>query len=335
VGGSGALYRAERAYRLPKVMDQGRTDEAPGRRARELLVTLVLCAVRPGDGAWMCADRLTAVRQPYRVADDDASKVIHVDCVDGPLLIGFAGLAEMERLGNPLASWIRETVRGPGRNIVGTVQHLCDRVNRDTPRAWRNEPLYIVATGFSGIGGGWWDKSTPVRNGRALAFYLTNVTYRRDRTREIHPLAGKGWAPTAPEFQAIGSGVRFVSAEDRTRMATVLARRPAVSPAHYLGLLGRIIRDAAKRDPQWVSPQSFGHYIAADGSPGVSGAFPVPRQRGLPERAEPFLLRGVDVTELMDVFLSSVDLHGAGEMTDAEFTDRMNEAGRRATEPHP
>ena len=100
-------------------------------------MTLIMTLIRP-EGIWQSADNRVTKRG--RTVDDAAPKQLHIICPPhegGPhVLLGYTGLAEMPD-GTPTLQWIRETLRGETRSIMGSPRRLVVKWRPERPRSAR------------------------------------------------------------------------------------------------------------------------------------------------------------------------------------------------------
>ena len=204
-------------------------------------MTFLNLLVRP-EGVFLSTD--------YQVSggrrDDRTPKQLCIMCPPpglGPrMLLGFVCLADAPG-GTPMMQWVRETLRGEQRGIVETIQHLCDRLNRDIqPLCDRNNRAADRAgrsrTGLMLVGGILGGPNSPQE--RHI------VTISNDRGSESQFSVTLDPVRTAKVALA-GSGMVHVTAEDRA----LETGQAVLHPNHWedhLGLLAAINRRVAVRD---------------------------------------------------------------------------------------
>lgn len=292
--------------------NQGRTE-----------LTFLMSLVRPGEGVWQSVDmRVTNGRD----VDDQAPKQVHVQCVDGTLLLAFTGLAEAEGL--RLTDWIRETLRGEHRTIEGHFAHLIERANRDIANGpLRGNGLIIHGVAMHGTGLHPDPSNVPPQPGTPYVFETSNLQRHPDGSQSVTDnFTYSAFCVEEPMFLAGGSGLGGLQSEDHDLIQRAIRYRPK-HIKDYNGLLATLNRRVASRVPS-VSPWCRTVYMPTTGVP-LRGRLHLDPSNAAPERPAmvPGLAFGIDFTDMMDL----MSLARRQRVTDAG----LNEAIRRGLEPRP
>jgi hypothetical protein len=299
-------------------------------------MTLVLTIVRPSEGAWMCSDRMLSDSGTKQPLSRDADKIAAVECVDGPLLLGFAGLAEIDPRTRAIVDWVRETSRGQNRTIEQTIVHLTQRLNRDVYRHWRDHSLTVGGVAFVGAISGLSFPSQPVQAGQAWLYQVTNSILTPERQLVVTgTFEAQKNLIDQPVFAILGSGHQLLTHADRGRIQEIALRRPR-RPDDFLGLLAALIRAIADRDEKrmyGVGGWSRGCYMPATGEPVLWKDYRGASDPKVPrESFPPQTMLGIDLTEITKAFWEAANAHWDGRITSAEFEHITEQAARRAVQ---
>jgi hypothetical protein len=300
-------------------------------------VTLVLTIVRPGEGAWMCSDRRLSDSRTHQPLPGEADKIVGFRCADGSLLIGIAGLGEIDPRVRVISEWMTETARGANRTVEHTIGHLAQRLNRDVFPAWRRHMLAVGGVAFAITQD--WSTTTVPSLGATSLYRVTNAVLSPDGTPSVQrAFEAQKLEVRTPVFALLGGGVALVTASDRKRIQRIAVRRPN-KPDDYLGLLAKLIRTVSERDAEQrygVSPWSRGCYMPATDEPFTFKDF---RSHTDPRSANvsvpPQTFRGLDISHMMREFSHAANDLWEGRITTDEFEARTEQAARRSVEGRP
>jgi hypothetical protein len=259
-------------------------------------LTLVIAISTPKT-AWLCADRrLTA---GGRVVRDDAEKLVEVNCVDGRVLIGYAGLGASLKRGTQPSEWMVRALVGTNAPLERTLAALSDAIQRRIlPQLHFMDPKApaVSHTAFA-VG---------FLNGDARLYSIDLVLDRRGRrglhrfTRRVGPTFVQH-GQRGPLIALAGSGARSVSAD---RGALAHLRR--VVKAHDDGRVsGNVVAEhlaainlATHRREPTVGPRCAVFSRPRDGGGGAwafNGRHSDPAGAGLP-----ILNRGQNLGAVLD-----------------------------------
>jgi hypothetical protein len=250
-------------------------------------MTLLLGIAAPW-GMWQSSDHRLMELPSGRVITDSSMKHLGIKAVDGRALVTYTGFGRVD--GEDVSDWLRKTLRGEDRGLEDIAQVIADRATRRIGDValchslmhsfvisafLRGEPFVVVAA----------NSSTPFAPGPPVLrpeFVVTPIRV------------------VAPVPVLAGGGAAAVTREDFQLLRHVSGKKPR-RPEEYQALLAQVNRRAAEsRHPaaRLVSPGSLGSYLPAEDETSQSTFFG--------ERLEtthaiaPFLLRGVDTTEMTD-----------------------------------
>ena len=296
-------------------------------------MTLIMTLIRPGEGAWICTDNLMTDGRGRE--DLDLRKYVPVRCGDGSVFLAFSGMAELRPGGRQMADYIRTTLRGEHRTVEGYLQFLQQRLNRDAGRIFPSAtPLMVTGTAYRGGGGP--QQTDPDALGVPWHYEITNLRKLPNGSVGVGPdFTWNGWMIEVPHFFAHGSGAEKLSAADRASIERALHHRPRRSE-DYLGLLASINRRVAEVEGSGVTRWCQTSFMRASGFFGASQDF----REGQPPvdnevRPTPFMLFGLDTTEISMVLVRQLRLMTEGGADEADFKARTDAASKRMIRGRP
>jgi hypothetical protein len=260
---------------------------AAGKEANPM--TCLLGIVTPSIGAWMASDHRLVWLPSGELITDTSVKHVGMRTKNGSALLTYTGFG---RVGDEdISDWVRTTLRGENRTLEETADLIAGRASaRFGATAHRAKLLHVfVMAAFSG------DTAfvATIAN-TTTPFGVASPTLRRDFV--VAPMRIDG-----PFRLYGGAGGLAVSPADRELLTRASEKRPR-DPEDFLGLLAAVNRrTATSRRPgsEMMSPGCVVSYLPpADdatvatkifGDDGDEKKIPWP----------PFLLFGVDATELM------------------------------------
>jgi hypothetical protein len=282
-------------------------------------MTLIMSIIKPEQGVWQSADhRLTPKLKPKY---DDARKQVALRCRDGSALLSYTGLAFCWPGHLPVSDLIRQLLRGDNRPVEGHLDVLRAGLDRYVARTrFSDEMLIIHVVAF--IGGGV-NKNGETVPGKPWLFEIANREKDPDGSLQPTPqgrFTFKRVEVTGPVWAIGGSGQDFLSAADAAELDAALQDPPGTRDLHEL--LAAVNRRIARDPASGVSPWCQTWSLPASGPDGFDTHDH--RLRGEPPfdqlRPAPFILFGLDVTEIVPFLVRRVRLleQGRGE-DDPEF----------------
>ena len=267
------------------------------------------------EGIYLSADyRVTELRS-RKLVDDASLKhlTVHYPPEGGPkVLFAYSGLAFLPD-GTPTGRWLRETLRGESEFIDQSMAHLRERLDRDVARA--TVPLIINAL---------------VLEGEPRLFGGLSNLRRDQETGDARVVDSFGYVMNeldGPFVFANGSGVAALMADRHFELLRHQIDVWPRKPLDHMRLLATVNRRVAAKELT-VSPYCHVSYINADDRTSAASQAFVERGEEVPFEM-PFLLFGIDLTEMMRNFRDGSEAFFRGEASDFQPPPPSDEELRR------
>lgn len=232
-------------------------------------------------GIWQCSDNRLVDLVTGATLVDNSMKHVALRCPDGVALIAYAGIGLMKP-DIEISDWIREILRGETRTVDESLVFIREAATRDLGPALAGRYHHMFTVGA-------------FLNGKPWLAQIRNFSVPS-------PLSP---GPPLPEFMTVAervpsSGVvstfgASVSSRDGKRLDRIANRRPR-KPKQFMDLLASVSQATAKKLSKTVSPHCLVTYAPPTGEP-LKALFYA--AGGPPSaKASPFLLFGIDITDL-------------------------------------
>ena len=263
---------------------------------RHAHLTLNLTIVNPW-GIWQCSDHRLTNTVTRKVEDDYSIKHLILRCPDGAALLAYAGAGRINSL--DLSDWLREILRGESRTFDQTCIHIRESSTRDLAPLLRVEKIrHMFSIGAFLQGQPW---AVQIRNFDPAAGSV--ILDRFDTIAKPISNGGQGFIfPDDPVAVVLS---------DQKRLMTAATRKPR-EPKEFSKLLASINhRSAATTVGRTISPGCITTYMPPTCEPFMVDFH---RTTGAPKPLiVPFLLFGVDLTEMHSVLTQDTAIEEAGK----------------------
>jgi hypothetical protein len=237
----------------------------------------------------------------------------------------YAGYGNVPGTNTEVSRWIREYIRGETRGLDQTLILIRDGASKWLSTIPVKDRIhhFFVAGGY--LGGNTW--AVVISNAEPREDWLTLPPLDKFLTTgkrvEIEPIV-----------LVTGIGKWALSPEDLALLNRCARRKPR-KPEDYHSLLAAVNRRASRhpRYGQFISERSISAYMPPPGEP-ISSSVMLHGWQGDKTPAIPFVLMGIDTTEIVQDSLSSLEaLEEGAPPPESEEMKRCNEdAGKRSVE---
>jgi hypothetical protein len=252
----------------------------------EVTVTLIMGVFQPSHGAWLSADHRVTWPKLKRPHDDNARKVLAMLAADGYGMLAFTGLAAVHPSDTHMIDWLRSELSGTNRTFKGHIEFLASSLSRKISASpYGNDRLDLLGVALER--GEMWRYR--ISNGSRPDGTPTAIRRRFDAW---------GWPVVQPTFDAGGSGLRHITQEDVEKVEKIVKIGPRDFPEDYHRLLAAINRRVAMKAGTAVTAWCDTTHMTLTGSFNSLGHRAYREPDYDIERPMPFLLNGLDLTDL-------------------------------------